>query len=269
MFNAILLAALVIGIISVIIGILLGFLSEKFRVETDPREGEVRDCLAGSNCGGCGYAGCDAYAHAIVAEGAAMNLCPSSDKSRIGDIMGVCVLDSPKLVATVKCAGDCHNTNCNYSYGDERDCRIAYLAPGHGEKKCAYGCCGLGTCASVCPYDAIRIVNGLARIDRSKCQACGRCVSVCPNGLIEIVPADAPYIVACSSKSKGKDVKAACSAGCIGCGLCTRVCENGAIAVSDNLAKIDYSKCTGCGKCAEKCPCKIIRVGKKVEISAV
>lgn len=269
MFYAIVTAALVIGVISVIIGILLGFLSVKFKVESDPREAEVRDCLAGSNCGGCGYAGCDAYAHAIVSEGAAPNLCPSANTAKIGEIMGVCVLEKARSVAVVKCSGDCSNTQDNYLYGDERDCRVAYLAPGHGAKKCAYGCCGLGTCASVCPFDAIRIVNGLAKIDRSKCQACGRCVSVCPNKLIEIIPESAPYIVLCSSKSKGKDVKAACSVGCIGCGMCMRVCESGAITLENNLAKIDYSKCIGCGKCAEKCPCKIIRSPQKAETEAV
>ena len=93
--------------------------------------------------------------------------------------------------------------------------------------------------------------------------ACGKCVSVCPNRLIEIVPADAPYTVLCSSRSKGKDVKAACDVGCIGCGMCARVCESGAISVENNLARIDYTKCTGCGKCAEKCPCKIIRFNEK------
>ncbi len=268
MIIPILIAVAVIGVISVVIGILLGILAEKFKVETDPREAEVRELLAGSNCGGCGYAGCDAYAHAIVAEGANPGLCPSSDKDRIGEIMGVCILEKAKRVAVVKCSGNCQNTADNYLYGDERDCRIAYLAPGHGAKKCAYGCCGLGTCAAVCPFDAIKIINGLAHIDPEKCMACGKCVSVCPNGLIEIMPADAPYTVLCSSRSKGKDVKAACSVGCIGCGMCQRVCESGAISVENNLARIDYTKCTGCGKCAEKCPCKIIRAGKRGKVSA-
>ena len=259
MITAILLAAAVIGIISVIIGIVLGVMSEKFKVETDEREAAVRECLSGSNCGGCGFAGCDAYAHAMVFEGADPGLCPSSDKAKIGKIMGVDVAAGVKRVAFVKCSGNCHNTRDNYIYSDGTDCRIAYLAPGHGPKKCVYSCCGLGTCAAVCPYDAIRIVNGLAKIDRDKCMACGLCVSVCPNRLIEIIPADTEYIVACSSRSKGKDVKAACDTGCIGCSMCARVCESGAIAVENNLARIDYEKCTGCGKCAEKCPCKIIK----------
>lgn len=262
MIIPILIACAVIGAISIIIGIVLGIMSEKFKIEEDPREHEIRELLAGSNCGGCGYAGCDAYAHAIVHEGADPTLCaPCHEKSKIGAIMGLDLKDTEKMVAFVRCSGDCKNTVDNYLYSEGKDCRIAYSAPGHGPKKCVYGCCGLGTCAQVCPYDAIRVIDGLAHVDRTKCHACGVCVSVCPNRLIEIIPARAPYVVACSSHSKGKEVKAACSAGCIGCGMCMRVCEQGAITLDRNLAKIDYSKCIGCGKCAEKCPCKIIKIG--------
>lgn len=258
MLNAILIAAAVIVVISVIIGILLGILADKFKVEVDPREAAVRECLAGSNCGGCGYAGCDAYAKAIVSEGADPSLCASADRTKIGEIMGVALAPGRRMTAFVKCSGTCAKTNPEYAYFDELDCRIAYLAPKHGAKKCSYGCCGYGTCAKVCPFDAIRIVDGLAVVDKEKCQACGKCVAVCPNKLIELVPYDAKFIVRCSSRAKGKDVKAACEDGCLGCGLCMKVCETGAISVVGNLASIDQDKCIGCGKCAEKCPAKII-----------
>lgn len=258
MLTAILIAAAVVLVLSILIGVLLGVVAEKFKVETDEREPLVRDCLAGSNCGGCGFAGCDAYAHAIVAEGADPGLCPASNAAQIGEIMGVSVSTGPKKVAFVRCSGTCTKTNDNYQYRDITDCRIAYLAPGHGSKKCAFGCLGFGSCAKVCPFDAIRIVDGLAVVDKEKCQACGRCVAACPNHLIEIVPYEASYVVRCSSRVKGKDVRNACKDGCLGCGLCARVCETGAISLDGNLAYIDQDKCIGCGKCAEKCPSKII-----------
>jgi Na+-translocating ferredoxin:NAD+ oxidoreductase RNF subunit RnfB len=248
----------VIAVISVLIGVLLSVLSVKFKSKIDPKEEMLRSVLAGSNCGGCGYAGCDAYAKAVIYDGENPGLCVAADTKKISEILGVNVEGGKKKVAYVRCSGNCLKTNMNYSFDDTEDCRIAYLAPGHGSKKCPFGCCGFGTCAEVCPYDAIRITDGLAVVDSEKCQACGKCVLVCPNRLIEIIPNDAMYIVRCSSQKKGKVVKNACTEGCIGCGVCMRVCPEGAITVTNNLARINQDKCTRCGKCAERCPSKII-----------
>lgn len=257
MLIPILIACGVIAGVSVIIGLVLGVFSEKFKVQTDERQEKVRECLAGSNCGACGYAGCDAYAKAIV-EGADPGLCSGSDTEKIGQIMGRSVTAAERRVAFVRCSGTCQKTNANYNFNDTKDCRIAYYAPGHGSKKCPFGCCGFGACAAVCPFDAIRIMDGLAVVDEDKCQACGKCVAACPNHLIEIIPVSAKYIVRCSSHNRGKEVKTACADGCIGCGMCMKVCTTGAIEVVNNLARIDQSKCIGCGKCAARCPSHII-----------
>ena len=254
----VLIACGVIAGVSIVVGIVLGILGEKFKVEVDPREAKLRKALAGSNCGACGYTGCDAYAKAVVHDGADPGLCTASDTALISSILGVTVEEKRKMTAYVRCSGNRTKTRANYDFTGTHDCRIAYLAPGHGSKKCAYGCIGFGTCADFCPYDAIRVADGLAIVDPEKCRACGRCVDVCPNHLIEIIPYDAKYVVRCSSKIKGKAVREACNDGCIGCGLCERVCESGAIKVENNIAHIDQEKCTGCGKCAEKCPSKII-----------
>ena len=60
-------AILVLGVLGAIFGGLLAFAAKIFHVDEDERIGQVRECLAGANCGGCGYAGCDAYAAAVVA----------------------------------------------------------------------------------------------------------------------------------------------------------------------------------------------------------
>ena len=50
-------AGIVVGVTGLLIGILLGIAAIKFYVETDSRVEAVRECLPGSNCGGCeGYA---------------------------------------------------------------------------------------------------------------------------------------------------------------------------------------------------------------------
>lgn len=258
MLVPILTACAVIAVISILIGVGLGALSEKFKSSIDPKEEKLRSVLGGSNCGGCGYAGCDAYAKAVVYEGADPGLCVAADPETISGILGVKVDAGVKKVAYVRCHGHCNKENANYNFDDTEDCRIAYLAPGHGSKKCPFGCSGFGSCAKACPFDAIRIIDGLAVVDREKCQACGKCVDVCPKKLIEIIPDDAMYVVRCSSTDKGPAVKSACSDGCIGCGLCVRTCPENAITVMNNIARIDQSKCIRCGACAEKCPSKII-----------
>ena len=67
MLNAILFPILVVGGLGVLFGIILGIAAIKFRVERDPKIDSIREALPGANCGGCGFAGCDALAEAIAA----------------------------------------------------------------------------------------------------------------------------------------------------------------------------------------------------------
>ena len=256
-----LMAAGVIGAIGIIIGVLLGVASEKFKVEVDEREILVRAELPGNNCGGCGFPGCDGLANAIAAGTASVNACPvggSGVADKIAAIMGVESGSSVKKVAFVKCKGTCDKTRVQYNYYGMDDCRKVSVVPGGGEKACVYGCMGYGSCVKACAFDAIHVVDGVAVEEKEKCVACGKCVATCPNHLIELVPYDAEHLVQCSSHDKGKDVKAKCDSGCIGCTLCTKQCEFDAIHMDNNVAVIDYDKGTNCGKCAAKCPVKVI-----------
>lgn len=240
----IIIAAAVVGAVGLVIGVLLGVASEKFKVEVDEKEILVRNELPGNNCGGCGYPGCDGLAKAIAAGEAAVDACPVGGApvgAKIAAIMGVEAGGAEKQVAFVKCKGTCDKTNMQYRYYGIDDCRKVSVVPGAGEKACAYGCMGYGTCVKACQFDAIHIVDGVAVVDKEKCVACGKCVAACPNHLIELVPYKAEHLVQCSSHDKGKDVKAKCENGCIGCTLCTKQCEVGAIHMENNLAVIDYS----------------------------
>lgn len=260
-FAAVAKACAAVGSAGLLIGILLGIAGKVFSVKEDEKAISVRECLPGNNCGGCGFAGCDALSKAIAAGEVPADACPVADENshqKIAEIMGGIEIKKERMTAFVKCSGTCDNRTTNYDYYGIADCRSANVVPGQGGRSCRYGCLGYGSCVSVCEFDAIHIVNGAAKVDSSKCKACKKCAAVCPNGLIEFIPVSAAHMVACSSRDKGKDVKSVCSTGCIGCGICVRQCESGAVVLENNLARIDASKCTGCGICAEKCPQKVI-----------
>ena len=254
---------IVLAVVGLLIGLLLVSANEKFKVEVDPREEAVRECLPGNNCGGCGQAGCDALAAAIVKGKAPVNACPvggANVAAQISAIMGVEAGENEKKVAYVKCAGTCDASPRKCNYIGIQTCEAAAIIPGKSIKSCQYGCLGIGSCVAACPFDALHIVNGIAEVDRDKCVACGKCVATCPQKLIEIVPDSEVYAVRCSNHDKGPTVRKECAVGCFGCGVCVKQCENEAITVVTNLAHIDADKCVNCGKCAEKCPAKIIRV---------
>lgn len=261
--TGIIIAAVVVGVVGIFIGIFLGISGEKLKVEVDERETLVREQLPGNNCGGCGYAGCDACAKAIVDGVAKPNACSGCSEENvktISAILGVEAAKVEKRVAYAKCNGNCDAAKTNYEYTGVHDCKIASQMQGGGHKSCQYGCLGFGTCAKACPYDAIRIVNGVPVVDEAKCIGCGSCVNACPKSIMAVKPVEAKVTVTCSSLDKGKPVMDACASGCIGCTLCVKQCEFGAITMNGNIPVIDYTKCTGCGKCAEKCPKKVIHV---------
>ncbi len=256
----ILVATVVVAVIGLLMGLLLITVDKKFKVEVDEKELAVREYLPGNNCGACGYAGCDAMAAAIAAGEAPANGCPVGGEpvaNKIAQVMGVDAQATEKMVAYVKCSGDCEHVVKRSNYVGIQDCASA-AASGLSPWECDYGCLGLGSCEKACPFGAVSVVDGVARVDRTKCKACAKCVSACPKHLIEMIPDKASYVVKCSSKDRGPAVKKACTAGCIGCKLCTKQCESEAITVDQNLAKIDQTKCVSCGKCAEKCPAKVI-----------
>lgn len=251
---------LILGIMGAVFGILLGVAARAFKVQKDERVELISELLAGANCGGCGYAGCGGFAQALCDGKANISDCPSTkteNKDRIAAILGVSTGDDVPKVAMVMCSGNCGSAVLQCEYEGITDC-IAASRYGGGDKACSFGCIGYGSCADVCQFDAIHIIDNIAVVDKEKCTACGACVNICPQKVIELVELSQRTFVKCKSHDKGANLKNICSAGCLGCKICEKNCPKGAIVVDDNVAKIDYEKCINCGICASKCPRKII-----------
>lgn len=257
----VLLAIAVVGGVGLFVGLFLGVAAIKFHVEVDEREQKVLEALPGNNCGGCGYPGCSGLASAIVKGEAPVNQCPVGGESvanNIAAIMGVEAENSVKKVAFVACQGTCDKTKVDYEYHGIEDCSMLSFVPNGGPKSCNYGCLGFGNCVKACQFDAIKVVDGVAVVDKDACKACGKCIEACPKHLISFIPYDSKYAVACSSLDKGPVAMKKCDVACIGCSLCVKSCENEAVSVTDFNATIDQDKCIKCGKCYEKCPKKAI-----------
>jgi len=254
--NTIILGTLVLAGLGLIFGIVLGVAAKKFKVEVDPKIEKIRGELPGANCGACGFPGCDRMAKAMATGECAANACPVSSaeaKENIAAIMGVEAVSGDKKVARVLCKGCTDKTTKKFEYEGEMDCKNAQNVQG-GDKLCAQGCLGYGSCESVCQFDAIHVVNGIAVVDKEKCAACGECIDVCPRNIIEMVPYKANVVVDCKNNEFGKAVKVECETGCIGCKICEKNCPFDAIHVEGNIAKIDYDKCRECMICVAKCP---------------
>ena len=192
-------AVLVLGAMGALFGAVLAIASKVFAVKVDERLPKLTEALPGANCGGCGFAGCGAYAKAVLDGKAPVGLCAAGGAQaaeKMSEIMGIAPVEVEKMVAMVKCRGKNHLLKGHYE--GLADCRSAVFVTGNGPNACPSGCLGFGTCVSVCKFDAIHVVDGVARVDADKCTGCMQCVQACPRKVIVPVSYNADIIVACS-----------------------------------------------------------------------
>ncbi|MUI53594.1 electron transport complex subunit RsxB [Aliivibrio fischeri] len=162
--SSILIAVIAIAALALVFGLILGFASIKFKVESDPIVEQIDAILPQTQCGQCGYPGCKPYAEAI-ANGDMINKCPPGGQAtieKLADLMGVDVPSS--------------------AHDEEKSIKkVAFI---HEDM-----CIGCTKCIQACPVDAI--VGGtkaLHTVIESECTGCDLCVAPCPTDCIEMIP---------------------------------------------------------------------------------
>ncbi len=263
--NTSIMVLIVMLIVGIVFGLILAYANKKFAIEVNPLIHIVEDILPKGQCGACGYAGCQAYAEAVVLNpDVPPNLCIPGKAvvaKTVAELTGKAAPEMEPRTARLKCAGTSSKAIKKYNYEGIEDCLAASLLQG-GPKGCQYGCLGFGTCVKSCPFDAMTMSpEGLPIINSKKCTGCGKCETVCPKKVIQMVPAGSPVMVTCNSKDKGAAARKLCTVACIGCGICAKNCSYGAIKVENNVAIVDSHVCIEkCDdpKCLAKCPTKAI-----------
>jgi len=86
-----------------------------------------------------------------------------------------------------------------------------FPAPGRYEIRFCDQC---GTCAEVCPLEAIKETDGIYLINPEICTGCAACVDACPHEVMMLHP-DSNVPIKCTS-----------------CGQCAEVCTRDAIALT-------------------------------------
>ena len=166
LLNNISIALLAIGALALIFGLILGYASVRFKVESDPLVEQIDEILPQTQCGQCGYPGCKPYAQAI-ADGDEINKCPPGGEAtikKLAELMGVEVksLDS--------------------AHGQEDVKKVAFIREDE--------CIGCTKCIQACPVDAILgAAKQMHTVIADECTGCDLCVEPCPVDCIDMIPA--------------------------------------------------------------------------------
>lgn len=196
----------------------------------------LRAALPGYDCGLCGFDDCRRYARNLSEKNGDPALCAPGGDACESKLRGLLGGDRALVnVAFVRCGGSVSAAKSLYHYDGRENCDAEAALFG-GSKRCPHACLGLGSCAIVCTLNAISMKDGVAVVDPERCSGCGACVPVCPHHVIGLVPATAPWQVACNSKRSPEAKKDDCAAACVSCGKCVKLSGSWEFSLIEGLA---------------------------------
>ena len=108
LISALSIAGGVMLLLGLLLAAVLAIANKKLYVYEDPRIDEVEAQLPSANCGACGFAGCRAFAEAVIRGEAAPGQCTASSADTVESIAAYLGVDAgvgEKRVARLACSG--------------------------------------------------------------------------------------------------------------------------------------------------------------------
>lgn len=156
------LAALVLGVLGLIVGAALGFARKRLAEEADSLVVAIDALLPQTQCAQCGYPGCRPYAEAI-AGGAPLDLCPPGGQATAEAVAKLLGREAERPVVSMPAD--------SVALIDET------------------ACIGCALCLDACPVDAIIGANKYVHtVVEERCTGCELCLPPCPVDCISLEP---------------------------------------------------------------------------------
>lgn len=147
-------------------GLLLGYFSQRFKVEGNPIADQIESLLPQTQCGQCDFAGCRPYAEAIADNTSEINRCVPGGEATIQEL--ATLLDQDPLPLNEEAA-------------KEKIPVVAFII----EEQCI----GCTKCIQACPVDAILgCAKHMHTVIAAECTGCELCLPPCPVDCIDLVP---------------------------------------------------------------------------------
>ncbi|WP_154222242.1 electron transport complex subunit RsxB [Marinicella rhabdoformis] len=166
-------ALIALFVLALAFGILIIWVSRKFKVEGNPVVEQINAILPQTQCGQCDYPGCKPYAEAIAKGDAPINQCPPGGEEGIKKLAELLDLEVLEL---------------NPENGQETvDTIVEIVEP---------DCIGCTKCIQVCPVDAIVGAAKLMHtVIAAECTGCDLCIPACPVDCIIKIDTPLPVTV--------------------------------------------------------------------------
>ncbi len=140
----------------------------------------ILDCEAAMQLAGGGRKNC---LYGCMGLGSCKHVCPF-DAIKIEN--NIAVIDPDKCTSCGKCIKACPKKIIEL-VPEKSDVRVVCSSKDKGKtvkENCSVGCIGCKLCEKACRYDAVSVVDNIAKVDYSKCTKCLDCVKKCPSKVI-------------------------------------------------------------------------------------